>query len=50
MVFGQAYHEVKHMLEDNLLRRFLQTDQFKTVRAQRNNITTMMGSPPMGHV
>ncbi|CAM9626174.1 unnamed protein product [Pylaiella littoralis] len=46
LVFGQAYVEVRSMLEDNLLRRFLQTDQFKSVRAQRQNITTMMVSPP----
>ncbi|CAN0056130.1 unnamed protein product, partial [Laminaria digitata] len=46
LVFGQAYAEVKDMLEANLLRRFLQTDQFKSVRAQRENITIMMTSPP----
>lgn len=50
MIFGQAYLEVKSMLEDNLLRRFLQTDQFKTVRAQRNRVTTMMVSPPKGYL
>lgn len=46
MVFGQAYTEVKSMLEANLLQRFLQTDQFKSLRAQRENITMMMVSPP----
>lgn len=50
LIFGQAYLEVKSMLEDNLLRRFLQTDEFKTVRARRQHVTTMMVSPPQGHL
>ncbi|CAM9432746.1 unnamed protein product [Ectocarpus fasciculatus] len=47
MVFAQAYLEVKSMLEANLLRRFLNTDRFKSVRMQRENIQAMMDSPPM---
>eukprot|EP00904_Undaria_pinnatifida_P004013 jgi/Undpi1/13612/HiC_scaffold_9.g03266.m1 len=45
LVFGRAYAEVKNMLEANLLNRFLRTDQFESVRAQRENITMMMVSP-----
>ncbi|CAM9581548.1 unnamed protein product, partial [Hapterophycus canaliculatus] len=45
MVFGQAYFEVRQMLEANLLRRFLQTDMFKNVRKQRENVQAMMDSP-----
>lgn len=33
------------MLEANLLRRFLQTDRFKSVRMQRENVQAMMDSP-----
>ncbi|CAN0078614.1 unnamed protein product [Laminaria digitata] len=33
------------MLEANLLNRFLRTDQFESVRAQRENVTIMMVSP-----
>ena len=45
LVFGQAYAEVKNMLEANLLNRFLRTDEFESVRTQRENVTIMMGSP-----
>eukprot|EP00752_Nemacystus_decipiens_P003193 g2954.t1 len=45
MIFRRAYQEVKSMLEDNLLRRFLQTEEFRAARAQRNNITTMVSTP-----
>ncbi|CBN75978.1 expressed unknown protein [Ectocarpus siliculosus] len=51
LIFARAYLEVKTMLEDNLLRRFLQTDRFKSVRAQRRmgmqgeNFSTMVASP-----
>ncbi|CAN0030511.1 unnamed protein product [Ectocarpus sp. 12 AP-2014] len=51
LVFARAYLEVKTMLEDNLLRRFLQTDRFKSVRAQRRmmmqreNLSTVAASP-----
>ncbi|CAN0203351.1 unnamed protein product [Ectocarpus sp. 8 AP-2014] len=51
LIFARAYLEVKTMLEDNLLRRFLQTDRFKSVRAQRRmrmqreNFSTMAASP-----
>ncbi|CAM9472942.1 unnamed protein product [Ectocarpus fasciculatus] len=47
MVFGRAYLEVKSMLEANLLRRFLNTDRFKSVRMQRENVQAMMDSPPL---
>ncbi|CAM9348392.1 unnamed protein product [Ectocarpus fasciculatus] len=47
MVFGPAYLEVKSMLEANLLRRFLNTDRFKSVRMQRENVQAMMDSPPL---
>ncbi|CAB1121467.1 unnamed protein product [Ectocarpus sp. CCAP 1310/34] len=47
LVFGRAYLEVKSMLEANLLRRFLNTDRFKSVRTQRENVQTMMDSPPL---
>lgn len=33
------------MLEANLLRRFLNTEQFKNLRLQRENIQAMMDSP-----
>ncbi|CAM9607034.1 unnamed protein product [Ectocarpus sp. 4 AP-2014] len=51
LIFARAYLEVKAMLEDNLLRRFLQTDRFKSVRAQRRmmmqreSFSTMAASP-----
>lgn len=35
------------MLEANLLRRFLNTDRFKSVRMQRENVQAMMDSPPL---
>ena len=41
----QAYVEVRQMLEANLLRRFLNTDRFKSVREQRENIQLLMDSP-----
>lgn len=41
----QAYVEVRQMLEANLLRRFLNTKQFKSLRMQRENIQAMMDSP-----
>lgn len=41
----QAYVEVRQMLEANLLRRFLNTEQFKSSRMQRENIQAMMDSP-----
>ncbi|CAM9457898.1 unnamed protein product [Ectocarpus sp. 13 AM-2016] len=47
MVFKRSYLEVKRMLEANLLRRFLNTDQFKSVRKQRENVQAMMDSPPL---
>ncbi|CAM9379421.1 unnamed protein product [Ectocarpus sp. 6 AP-2014] len=47
MVFKRSYLEVKSMLEANLLRRFLNTDQFKSVRKQRENVQAMMDSPPL---
>ncbi|CBJ33441.1 expressed unknown protein [Ectocarpus siliculosus] len=47
LIFGRAYLEVKSMLEANLLRRFLNTDRFKSVRMQRENVQTMMDSPPL---
>ncbi|CAM9489328.1 unnamed protein product [Ectocarpus sp. 12 AP-2014] len=47
MIFSPAYLEVKSMLEANLLRRFLNTDRFKSVRMQRENVQAMMDSPPM---
>ncbi|CAM9554972.1 unnamed protein product [Scytosiphon promiscuus] len=46
LVFDEAYLEVKIMLEDNLLRRFLQTEEFKSVRAQRNRVTSVLATPP----
>lgn len=45
LVFTQAYNEIKSMLDADLVFRFLQTDQFKSVRAQRENVTAMMVSP-----
>ncbi|CAM9874362.1 unnamed protein product [Ectocarpus fasciculatus] len=51
LILARAYREVKTMLEDSLLRRFLQTDRFKSVRAQRRmgmqreNFSTMAASP-----
>ncbi|CAM9881255.1 unnamed protein product [Ectocarpus sp. 13 AM-2016] len=47
LIFGRAYLEVKSMLEANLLRRFLNTDRFKSVRMQRENVQAMMDSPPL---
>ncbi|CAN0423690.1 unnamed protein product [Ectocarpus sp. 12 AP-2014] len=47
LIFGRAYLEVKSMLEANLLRRFLNTDRFKSVRMQRENVQIMMDSPPL---
>ncbi|CAB1121470.1 unnamed protein product [Ectocarpus sp. CCAP 1310/34] len=47
MVFKRSYLAVKSMLEANLLRRFLNTDQFKSVRKQRENVQAMMDSPPL---
>lgn len=47
MVFKRSYLEVKSMLEANLLRRFLNTDQFKSAKKQRENVQAMMDSPPL---
>ncbi|CAM9379715.1 unnamed protein product [Ectocarpus sp. 6 AP-2014] len=46
MTFSRAYRDVKNMLEANLLLRFLNTDRFKNVRVQSENMKAMMGSPP----
>eukprot|EP00752_Nemacystus_decipiens_P003194 g2955.t1 len=45
LVFMEAYVEVRQMLEANLLRRFLNTEQFRRLRTQRENIQAMMDSP-----
>ncbi|CAM9273182.1 unnamed protein product [Choristocarpus tenellus] len=47
LVFGQAYREVRLLLEANLLQRFLQSEEFVHVRAQRATVTTLMDSPPI---
>lgn len=41
----EAYVEVRQMLEANLLRRFINTEQFRSLRVQRENIQAMMDSP-----
>ncbi|CBJ31486.1 hypothetical protein Esi_0260_0005 [Ectocarpus siliculosus] len=46
MIFSRAHRDVKNMLEANLVLRFLNTDRFKNVRVQRENMKAMMGSPP----
>lgn len=45
-----AYVEVREMLEANLLLRFLNTDRFKRVRMQRENVQAMMDSPQQAGV
>lgn len=47
LIFRRAYRDVKNMLEANLLLRFLNTDRFKNVRMQRENMKAMMDSPPL---